>query len=209
MRCGWIPACVIGAFILFVPKVAAQGRGPLAGLSGGDFTPLEVQRLFDAYALVQAQEMLELSDAQYAQFLTELKALQKSAERTSSSASGSCSDSCGCRTKTRRPMTPPSATSCRLSEHPRSARPKSCGRHTTALMECSTCASASASAYSKSAWSAVNSTSCFGRAGSARVLLRDGAVQKLADDRRFSPHPWTSCRRASPVVVSPRASRRS
>ena len=77
MRCGWIPACVIGAFMLFAPQVAAQGRGPLAGLSGGDFAPLEIQRLFDAYALVQAQEMLELSDEQYGQFVRELKALQE------------------------------------------------------------------------------------------------------------------------------------
>lgn len=63
--------------MLFAPQVAAQGRGPLAGLSGGDFTPLDIQRLFDAYALVQAQEMLELSNEQYGQFVTELKALQE------------------------------------------------------------------------------------------------------------------------------------
>ena len=63
--------------MLFAPQVAAQGRGPLAGLSGGDFTPLEIQRLFDAYALIQAQEMLELSNEQYGQFVTELKALQE------------------------------------------------------------------------------------------------------------------------------------
>ena len=78
MRCSWIPACIIGSFMLFVPhQVAAQGRGPLAGLSGGDFPRLEIQRLFDAYALVQAQEMLELSGEQYGPFLTELKALQE------------------------------------------------------------------------------------------------------------------------------------
>ena len=63
--------------MLFAPQVAAQGRGPLAELSGGDFTPLEIQRLFDAYALVQAQEMLELSNEQYGQFVAELKALQE------------------------------------------------------------------------------------------------------------------------------------
>ncbi len=63
--------------MLFAPQVAAQGRGPLGGLSRGDFAPLEIQRLFDAYALVQAQDMLELSDEQYGQFVRQLKALQE------------------------------------------------------------------------------------------------------------------------------------
>lgn len=43
--------------------------------------PREVQRLLDAYALVQAQEFLSLTDAQYAQFLTRLKALQETRRR--------------------------------------------------------------------------------------------------------------------------------
>ncbi len=38
--------------------------------------PAEIQRLFDAYALVQAQEQLSISDDRYAQFLTRFKALQ-------------------------------------------------------------------------------------------------------------------------------------
>jgi hypothetical protein len=36
----------------------------------------ELQRLFDAYVLIQAQETLQLSDAQYPQFLARLRALQ-------------------------------------------------------------------------------------------------------------------------------------
>jgi hypothetical protein len=43
----------------------------------GDLPPGEIQRLFDAYAIVQAQEMLNLTDAQYPQFVTRLKALQQ------------------------------------------------------------------------------------------------------------------------------------
>ena len=38
--------------------------------------PGEVQRLFDAFELVRAQEMLDLSNEQYPQFVVKLKALQ-------------------------------------------------------------------------------------------------------------------------------------
>jgi hypothetical protein len=37
----------------------------------------ELQRLFDAYVLMQAQETLQLSEAQYPRFLTRLRALQQ------------------------------------------------------------------------------------------------------------------------------------
>jgi hypothetical protein len=39
--------------------------------------PGEVQRLLDAYAIVQGQEFLSLTDTQYAQFISRLKALQE------------------------------------------------------------------------------------------------------------------------------------
>ena len=48
-----------------------EGVGP-----GPVFSPQEVQRLLDAYLVLQAQEALSLSDAQYPQFLTKLRALQ-------------------------------------------------------------------------------------------------------------------------------------
>ena len=49
--------------------------------------PAEIQRMFDAYALVQAQDALKLSDEQYPLFLTRYKGLQEvrrraQAERT-------------------------------------------------------------------------------------------------------------------------------
>jgi hypothetical protein len=52
----------------------AQGQEP----SGEDqrLAPRDVQRLFDAYVLMQAQERLSLTDQQYPQFLQRLKALQ-------------------------------------------------------------------------------------------------------------------------------------
>lgn len=47
--------------------------------------PMEVQRLLDAYVIVQAQEALQLSDTQYPQFLTKLKALQEGRRRNEQS----------------------------------------------------------------------------------------------------------------------------
>jgi hypothetical protein len=39
-------------------------------------TPAEIQRMFDAYALVQAQDQLRLTDDQYARFLVRFRSLQ-------------------------------------------------------------------------------------------------------------------------------------
>jgi Spy/CpxP family protein refolding chaperone len=39
-------------------------------------TPFELQRLFDSYALLQAQDQLKISDEQYGRFLPRFKALQ-------------------------------------------------------------------------------------------------------------------------------------
>ena len=43
--------------------------------------PGEIQKLFDAYAVVHAQEMLKLPDSQYGQFVARLKALQQTRRR--------------------------------------------------------------------------------------------------------------------------------
>ncbi len=58
----------------------AQPRPPQSQ-AGGDLSPAEVQRLFDAYALVQAQEALTLNDEQYGKFVTAMKALQETRRR--------------------------------------------------------------------------------------------------------------------------------
>jgi hypothetical protein len=55
--------------------------GPLPGLDGGEFTPNEIQRLFDAYLVMDAQQALALSDQQYPQFLARLKTLQDTRRR--------------------------------------------------------------------------------------------------------------------------------
>ncbi len=51
-------------------------RGGRAAAANEGVSPAEVQRMFDAYALMQAQEQLKISDDQYAQFLSRFKALQ-------------------------------------------------------------------------------------------------------------------------------------
>ena len=62
---------------------AAQGRNrvapaPNAGAAGDDVSvsPAEIQRLFDAYVVMQAQQALQLSDEQFPKFLTRVKTLQ-------------------------------------------------------------------------------------------------------------------------------------
>ena len=51
-------------------------------LDNGDMTPGEIQKLFDAYLVMEAQQALELSDQQYPQFLTRLRTLQDTRRRT-------------------------------------------------------------------------------------------------------------------------------
>lgn len=73
-----IASAVLVLLALVSTAASAQGRlprrnGPLAqdGVSPG-----EIQRLFDAYVIMQAQQELELSDEQYPKFLAKVKALQ-------------------------------------------------------------------------------------------------------------------------------------
>ena len=44
-------------------------------------TPGEIQKLFDAYLVMEAQQALELTEQQYPQFLTRLKTLQETRRR--------------------------------------------------------------------------------------------------------------------------------
>src|ERR1700758_4906054 len=66
--------------------VSAQGRkvGPPAGEGGNEgigVTPAEIQRMFEAAALVRAQDALKLSDDKYLAFLAKYKALQDARRR--------------------------------------------------------------------------------------------------------------------------------
>ena len=77
LACGAVLSASLAAAQDPPPNRPSQPRSPAAG----DLSPAEVQRLFDAYALVQAQEILELTDVQYAKFVTAMKALQETRRR--------------------------------------------------------------------------------------------------------------------------------
>jgi Spy/CpxP family protein refolding chaperone len=73
-------AIVCGALMTGGAAFAAQGgraaaRGT-APLDEAAVSPAEIQRMFDSYALMQAQEQLKISDERFPQFLTRFKALQ-------------------------------------------------------------------------------------------------------------------------------------
>jgi Spy/CpxP family protein refolding chaperone len=59
----------------------AQGRGG-SNAEEPAVTPAELQRLFDSWALLQAQEQLKISDEQFARFLPRFKALQDARRQT-------------------------------------------------------------------------------------------------------------------------------
>lgn len=67
--------------VLSASSAFAQGRQnrprALAPADGaGGVSPAEIQRLFDAYVIMQAQQELQLSDEQYPRFLTRVRTLQ-------------------------------------------------------------------------------------------------------------------------------------
>ena len=54
-----------------------QGRATAPPAAEPGVSPGDVQRMFDAYALMQAQEQLKIGDEHFSQFLTRYKALQE------------------------------------------------------------------------------------------------------------------------------------
>ena len=73
VACGWA--------LLMAASLAAQQQPEASATDDRRLAP-EVQRLFDAYVLMQAQERLALSDQQYPQFVQRLKALQDARRQT-------------------------------------------------------------------------------------------------------------------------------
>lgn len=59
---------------------AGRRNGP-DGPSADGVTPGEIQRLFDAYVVMQAQQELQLTDEQYPRFLAKMKVLQSVRQR--------------------------------------------------------------------------------------------------------------------------------
>jgi hypothetical protein len=68
--------CVIGPGVVGAQPPQPPGRGGALD-DAATIAPAEIQRMFDAYALVQAQDALKLSDDQYPQFLARYKGLQE------------------------------------------------------------------------------------------------------------------------------------
>jgi hypothetical protein len=66
---------VLAATLGTAPTAVAQT--PPAPAEGAELRPAEIQRLFDAYLVMEAQQTLGLTDQQYGPFLTKLKLLQE------------------------------------------------------------------------------------------------------------------------------------
>ena len=84
-------ATVLAATIGPLAPSAAAQTGPSDRVSGQNgprnpdglpgIAPAEIQRMLDGYELIQAQEMLQVSDEQFPRFLPRLRALQEARRR--------------------------------------------------------------------------------------------------------------------------------
>src|SRR3954468_20455496 len=78
-----IGVVVAAAAVTVTPSIsaAAQRRGRVEQAPGAvvedGVSPAEIQRLFDAYVIMQAQQQLQLTDDQFAPFLARVKTLQE------------------------------------------------------------------------------------------------------------------------------------
>jgi Spy/CpxP family protein refolding chaperone len=62
-------------------RTRAQDPAPAEGGDVPVGSPAEIQRMFDSYALIQAQDQLKISDDKFPQFLARFKALQDTRRR--------------------------------------------------------------------------------------------------------------------------------
>jgi len=79
-----LAGCILGAV---APALSAAQDGrragavPRANRPDSALTPMDVVAMLDAYAVVQAQDALQLSEEQYGPFVTRLRALQETRRR--------------------------------------------------------------------------------------------------------------------------------
>jgi hypothetical protein len=82
-----LSAAIVLAVVVLVPGMARsqEAPGPRRGQAGAPGAPAlppgELERWFDSYVLLQAQDTLQLTDAQFARVLPALKGLQAARRR--------------------------------------------------------------------------------------------------------------------------------
>ena len=86
MTISWVLHRAAAAMLVVgVTTASAHAQEEVGGRGRGDRAPVvrpaELAAMLDAYALLQAQRALQLSDAQYAPFVTRLKKLQENRRR--------------------------------------------------------------------------------------------------------------------------------
>jgi len=84
----WRAVTVAALILSCASPLAAQGREGRGNRQSAQpnpddpaVTPAEIQRMFDSYALMQAQEQLKVTDDQFTKFLPRYKALQDARRR--------------------------------------------------------------------------------------------------------------------------------
>jgi DNA repair exonuclease SbcCD ATPase subunit len=80
LRLGVLALLVAGVAVSVEAQPRGQQQGP-PGARTDDMSPVQVHQLFDAMLVMQAQDALALSESQYAQFVSRLKALQDARRR--------------------------------------------------------------------------------------------------------------------------------
>src|SRR4051794_11041867 len=80
-----LASAVLVVLAIAGPAAAQRGRAQAPDAEGAEppgVSPAEIQRMFDSYALIQAQDQLKITDEKFPQFLTRFKALQDTRRRT-------------------------------------------------------------------------------------------------------------------------------
>jgi hypothetical protein len=81
----WALVLAVGVLTAVPLSAAGQGRNrvvpPAESAAEDTVSPAEIQRLFDAYVVMQAQKELELTDEQFPRFLARVKTLQDARRR--------------------------------------------------------------------------------------------------------------------------------
>lgn len=77
---------------LAAQEAAGRGQRNRGARAENALSPAEVMNVLDGYAVVQAQAMLQLGEAQYGQFVTRLRRLQEARRRNQQARNGLVQD---------------------------------------------------------------------------------------------------------------------